>query len=46
MIQSKNTFNHFCIRCFNITEKEKKYDTQEKTNTLQSNDHGKNKEAA
>ena len=45
MMTLKNSFDHLCIRCFNLKEKEKEYE-KEKTNTLQSNDYSKNKETA
>jgi len=41
MIQKKDTSDHLCIRCFNIRKNE-----NEKSNTLQSNDYGKNTKVA
>jgi len=43
MLHKKNTFDYWCIRCFNINEERKK---NEKTDTLQPNDNSKNSQAA
>jgi hypothetical protein len=45
MMVTKNSFDHLCIRCFNVKEKEKEYE-KEKTNTLQSNDYSKDQKVA
>jgi len=45
MMTVKNSFDHLCIRCFNLKEKEKKYE-KEKTNTLQSNDYSEDQKVA
>ena len=45
MMTLKNSFDHLCIRCFNLKEKEKEYE-KEKTNALQSNDYSKNQKVA
>jgi hypothetical protein len=43
MIQTKNSVDHYCLKCFNLKENENE---KEKTNTLQSNDYSEDQKVA